>query len=120
MQNHMSISIVGPHYNDHQRCERLVDAVLLLRNDDPSIELIVVDNGSKIPLQLREAEGLTLLHCPTPGSYAARSVGVQHARGELLIFTDSDCLPDARLIEAITNFFRNENNRHKVLAGRVQ
>ncbi|KEO73473.1 hypothetical protein EL17_11240 [Anditalea andensis] len=29
-----------------------------------------------------------------PGSYAARNKGVKHAKGRILAFTDSDCIPD--------------------------
>ncbi|MCR6651812.1 MAG: glycosyltransferase family 2 protein [Cellvibrionaceae bacterium] len=120
MHSSNNISIIVPHYNDQQRCAQLVDALLQLRNGNSSIELIVVDNGSKVSLQLPDVEGLTLLHCPTPGSYAARNLGVQHARGDVLIFTDSDCLPDTQWIQTISDFFAEQGNRDKVLAGRVQ
>src|SRR5690606_32838471 len=36
-----------------------------------------------------------IVRCATPGSYAARNVGVREATGEILAFTDVDCIPAA-------------------------
>jgi glycosyltransferase involved in cell wall biosynthesis len=41
-----------------------------------------------------------VIHAAKPGSYAARNVALREARGEVLFFTDSDCQPDRRWIEA--------------------
>ena len=62
-------------------------------------DVIVVDNGSTdatqevIAAQRRERFGelLTTIVEPQPGLSNARNAGVQHARGEILVFTDDDC-----------------------------
>jgi glycosyltransferase involved in cell wall biosynthesis len=41
-----------------------------------------------------------IIHATKPGSYAARNTAIAEAQGEVLFFTDSDCLPDPRWIEA--------------------
>lgn len=113
------ISVIVPHYNDHQRCERLVSEMLRLYETSAFFELIVVDNGSSHPLELPDHPALLVLHCATPGSYAARNLGVQNARGAILAFTDSDCLPDVKWLAAISDFFAVAENANKILAGRI-
>lgn len=34
-----------------------------------------------------------IVHCPTPGAYAARNAGIREATGDILAFTDVDCVP---------------------------
>jgi glycosyltransferase involved in cell wall biosynthesis len=41
-----------------------------------------------------------LLREERPGSYNARNLGISAASGEVLAFTDSDCLPDSHWLEA--------------------
>ena len=77
----------------------------------PSVELVVVDNGSSdgtadvveaarasFPYPVR------LISCPEKGLSRARNAGVAEARHELILFTDDDCLPEpdwaVRLAEA--------------------
>jgi glycosyltransferase involved in cell wall biosynthesis len=46
---------------------------------------------------------VTGLREPRPGSYRARNLGLLHSRGEVLAFTDSDCLPAADWLERGVN-----------------
>lgn len=59
------------------------------------LEVLVVDNGSQtVPHDVVDSfPRARLLHEPRPGSYAARNLGLAHARGEVIAFTDADCLP---------------------------
>jgi glycosyltransferase involved in cell wall biosynthesis len=57
------------------------------------VELIVIDDGSTdgTPVALeRFGEQLVLVQQPWRGAYAARNLGLRHARGELIAFIDSD------------------------------
>jgi glycosyltransferase involved in cell wall biosynthesis len=65
-------------------------------------EIIVVDNGStdrtaSIVIAYGDDPCIRLRSCERPGSAAARNVGAQDARGEVLVFADADTLvpPDA-------------------------
>ncbi len=69
-------------------------------------EVVVIDDGSKdgsadVALQAR-ADGLELKLVRTDGigSVAARCAGIQEAGGQILAFTDSDCVPDPDWLEA--------------------
>ena len=65
--------------------------------EDYPREVIIVDNNSTPPLRIPEGftdRGLAirLATCTTPGPAAARNVGAALAKGDWLLFLDSDCL----------------------------
>ena len=51
------------------------------------------------------------------GSYSARNLGVERARGEVLAFTDADCVPDPSWLES--GLLRLEESRADLIAGHV-
>jgi GT2 family glycosyltransferase len=64
------------------------------------LETIVVDNGWLRPAAaLARRAGARRVREARPGSFAARNAGLLVARGEILAFTDADCLPHADWIE---------------------
>lgn len=91
----MFISVIIPTYNNNTElrlCLASLDAQSIGKD---AFEVVVVDNGSKTP-----ASEITQLfpfcRCvqeSKPGSYNARNTGVEYAKGDILAFTDADCLP---------------------------
>ena len=78
-----------------------------------------LDNGSSE--NCREIKGLfpdvRWMEELRPGSYAARNKGVEGARGEIIAFTDADCLPSTSwLVEAVASL---EANKATIVGGRV-
>ena len=68
-----------------------------------SYEVIVVDDGSTDgTASIAEAAGVTLLRQDHAGAAAARNCGAVAARGDFLLFTDSDCAPVPTWIAALT------------------
>ncbi|MCA1978121.1 MAG: glycosyltransferase [Thiobacillus sp.] len=104
------ISVIMPCFN---AAPYVADAVTsVLKQTHPAVELIVVDDGStdgseSILDELAQAhpQRITLLHQTNSGPYAARNVGLTHARGNFVAFLDADDLwhPEAlaRLHEAL-------------------
>lgn len=85
------VSVIVPFYGTElPRLQRLLDS--LARQDYPGpVELLVVDNN-EVPLVPPAAVRGRLLHEPEPGSYVARNAALREAQGEIVAFTDSDCV----------------------------
>jgi glycosyltransferase involved in cell wall biosynthesis len=62
----------------------------------------LVDNGDEgdSAEAARSYPSVRLLHQPKPGSYAARNAGLAVAKGDVIVFTDADCMPDRRWLES--------------------
>lgn len=82
-------------YNSPERLRECLSALAAQSCPRDRFEVIVVDNGSaESPRSMVESHvGWLFLEEPQPGSYAARNRGLAAARGEILAFTDADCLP---------------------------
>lgn len=91
-----SVSVVIPVFNDQTGLEHCLNGIEAQTYKRTAIEVIVVDNGSTpaITLESDYSFSTRLIQCTTPGSYAARNVGVKAATGQLLAFIDADCWPD--------------------------
>lgn len=89
------VSVIVPVFNDQSGIDRCVNALTAQNYPQDRYEIIVVDNNSKPAIRLMDQAGcrIQLLFCGTAGSYAARNEGIECSRGEILAFTDADCLP---------------------------
>ncbi len=100
------VSVIVPAYNDQYYLEKAVDS--LLRQTYKKYEVIVVDDHSPTPLHLGPHPKLTLLRAPkNGGTAAARNYGANHAKGEVVLFADSDELfaPEhiAAMVDTLTS-----------------
>ena len=90
------VSVIVPHLNDQVRLRKSLQA--LSRQDYPSdrYEIIVVDNNSENPLDDVQAEFPHVRFSVERqrGCGMARNHGVDIAKGEIVAFTDSDCVAD--------------------------
>jgi len=80
--------------NDAVRLRRCLDALGRQSFGEP-FEILVVDNGSSDhPSECVEDHSRTrLLFEPHASAYAARNTAIAAARGNILAFTDADCVP---------------------------
>lgn len=91
-------TVIIPTYN---RIEKLAQCLLALSEQDyPNhlLDVIVVDDGGSTDLENtieknRAALTVTLLKQNNSGPAAARNLGAAQAKGDILAFTDDDCLP---------------------------
>ena len=91
------VSVIIPVFNEASRLRLCVDALAVQAYPKERYEVIVVDNGSdQPPVWVREAyPRVVFVEESTPGSYAARNLGISVAKGEVFAFTDADCIPEA-------------------------
>lgn len=87
-------------------------------------ELIVVDNGSTDGTAALLASHpwalpMRAVNEPIAGLSRARNAGLAAAAGDLLVFTDDDCLPDPQWLAALTDEFARTPELD-VLGGRVE
>jgi glycosyltransferase involved in cell wall biosynthesis len=96
------VSVIVPVFNDRVRLQRCLAALEGQSYPPGLFEVVVVDNGSAEPLadRMRVFSHARVVSEPRPGSYAARNTGIRLARGAVLAFTDSDCVPMPDWIEA--------------------
>jgi cellulose synthase/poly-beta-1,6-N-acetylglucosamine synthase-like glycosyltransferase len=97
------VTVIIPVFNDLDRLRLCLEALTKQTYPRTSYEVIVIDNGSdENPQKLStEFKGIDLkfLFESKVGSYAARNLGIKHSRGDILAFTDSDCIPEKSWIE---------------------
>jgi glycosyltransferase involved in cell wall biosynthesis len=111
------ISIIIPAYNCEKTIGRTLEAALTVasafRNAPISqtqnryVEIIVVDDGSTDNTKNVILKFSTVKYCyqSNAGPASARNRGAQEACGDILFFTDSDCLPHKDWLEIMMAHF---------------
>jgi len=103
-----SISIIVPVKNGAETIKELLESLMQLDYEKGKLEVMVVDGNStdntrkivsKFPVKLVEEE--------RPGLNAARNTGIKHSKGEIIVFTDCDCVVPNDWIKRIAENFRD-------------
>jgi glycosyltransferase AglE len=104
------VSIIIPVHNDIERLRKCLKALELQSYPNDYFEVIVVDNNSDESLEPTVAQfhQAKLAFEAEQGSYAARNTGISVAKGNVLAFTDSDCLPTPCWIASGVNALKAE------------
>lgn len=106
----MTISVVMPVYNEEKRISGTLKAIY-----DGSVlpmEVIVVDGGSKdrtVEIIKRDYPETIVFNNPDRTAAMGRNVGIKNAKGDIIAFTDGDCLVDPDWIKNIKSHFENED-----------
>lgn len=88
------VSVIVCSYNGGQTLEACLNS--LKKIDYPDYEVIVVDDGSTDHTKeiLSHHPWVKAIHQPNRGLSVARNVGAAASNGEILAYTDSDCMAD--------------------------
>jgi len=103
-----TVSIVIPTYERPRQLALCLNALSALEYPRDRYQVIAVNDGSPkttgIGKQLKQAfPHFELIHRPHGGPAAARNAGASAAEGEIIAFTDDDCLPEKNWLLEITD-----------------
>jgi len=115
------VSIIIPVFNDFEPLKTCLAALESQTYPRHLYEVIVVDNGSDGNIEdvvSQFAQVLTARES-CPGSYVVRNKGLSLAKGEVIGFTDADCIPASDWIErGVANLLRVPNCG--LVAGKIE
>jgi len=105
----VSVSVLVPTRNRGDLIAETLQALLAL--DDPGMEIVIVDQSTNDATR-RCVEAVAvgdarvrLVPTPTVGSSAARNLGAREARGEVVAYTDDDCIVTGGWLRGIVREF---------------
>ncbi|MGN1417972.1 MAG: glycosyltransferase [Acutalibacteraceae bacterium] len=101
----MKISVVIPVYNEEKHIVQCIDA--LLNNTRKPDEILLADGGSTDRTRMLASafSQVTILDNPEKTAAAGRNVGIRHAKGDIIAFTDGDCIVEKDWLEEIEKAF---------------
>jgi len=106
----MKCSIIIPAYNSGSTISSCLASALNQSVSKKDYEVILVDDGSiDNTTGIAEDYSVKIIKQSNQGPAAARNTGAHEAKGDVLVFTDSDCEIDNKFIETIlTPFEQNQ------------
>lgn len=104
----MKISVVISVYNEEKRIKKTLDAIY--NNTEIPYEVIVVDGGScdaTKKIIRKYFKNVVVYDNPRRNAAAGRNIGIRRAKGDIIAFTDGDCIVDSKWIENIRKTFES-------------
>lgn len=102
----MKFSIIIPAYNSEKTVDLCLQALLSQSVPRELYEIILVDDGSTdATAEIVQPYPVIYHYQKNTGPAAARNQGVELAKGEIVLFTDSDCVPDHCWIQEMASPF---------------
>jgi GT2 family glycosyltransferase len=100
--------VVVPVLNRSEAIGRCIEA--LLEQDYPKYEVIIVDNGSTDGTRDIVAHyPVTLIVEERRNPYTARNRGIEAASGDIVAFTDSDCVPTPHWLSRLVGAYADDD-----------
>jgi len=102
-KNVPQVSIIVPVLNGEKFIGKCLESIIRLNYPKDNFEIIIVDNGStdktveiikEFQNNNRDNINIKLFFEKIKSSYAARNLGIKNAKGEIVAFTDVDCVVD--------------------------
>jgi len=105
------LSVVIPALNSASTISHTLSSIFSNKSPEVLFEVLVIDDGSSDnTVQIAKEYPAKVYHCPIRGIGPPRNLGIKMARGEIVCFTDSDCVVEDDWLERIANFFKKNPN----------
>ncbi|OHB99926.1 MAG: hypothetical protein A3G70_02315 [Planctomycetes bacterium RIFCSPLOWO2_12_FULL_39_13] len=105
----MLVSVIIPAYNEESTIESCLKSLLNQTIEKDTYELIVVDDGSTDSTpEIIKRYPVKLFRQENSGPATARNLGAKNSSGEIILFTDADCIADPNWIEEMISPFIDE------------
>jgi len=102
------ISVIIPAFNAAKIIHNTLSALKKQSYPKDLFEIIVVDDGSRDnTAEVAQKMSAIVLTQSNQGAGVARNLGAKRAKGEIILFTDSDCEPQEDWIESMVDPFQN-------------
>jgi len=103
----IEISVIIPAYNAQKTIKRCLEGVLN-QKINKKYEVIVVDDGSTDEtVKVVSKFPVKLIKQKHQGPAKARNLGAKKSKGNIIVFTDSDCIPPKNWLKELTKLFSN-------------
>ena len=114
------ISVIVPTYNNWEALQECLFSLINQSFKEENYEIIVVNNnpGGFIPDWIKSENRIKLITESKKGSYSARNAGALESIGDILCFTDSDCIPDKEWLFNINEEMSSQSVN--IIAGAVE
>ncbi len=113
--NFPNISIIVPVLNAERYIDLCIKSLINQNYPKGRYEIIIVDNGSvddTVNILNRYYEycrNIKILYESNKGSYSARNTGIKNSKGDIIAFTDSDCIVSENWIRELSKGFISDN-----------
>lgn len=102
------VSVIVPVKNGAAYIKELLDSLMQVEYEKDKLEIIVVDgNSTDDTREMVSQYPVKLLLEERPGLNAARNTGIKNSQGEIIAFTDADCIIPKNWISRIIDNFQN-------------
>lgn len=105
----MKISVVIPTYNEEKGIKQCVESIFA--NTEHPYEVIVADGGSTDKtVEIAKSVGAIVYNNPKRTAASGRNIGLAHATGDIIAFTDGDNYVDKNWLQSIRVAFENDDS----------
>ncbi len=105
------ISIIIPAKNEEKLIQKCISSLHQLNYPKEKIEIIIVDGlSSDNTASVASEMGAIVISNPKQTVSPGRNIGFEHAKGDLIAFTDADCIVDPAWLSNSIKYFERDSS----------